>query len=317
MHSTPWQKMLGLVDDTELSEVQTTKDVFGNTVAVDPELKRRVNALNFKYNALRDDKLQELSSGKGYIDVNGNNVTSMDWQGQVTKDMRLFENQFQKNYTTDLKALVDDFTQGQKATNIKDDVQEIEDETLSIIDPTKEIDDVTSYKWQDSNIYDVELAVRKRDLAKAAQHRKRLEVGGYYSTLFALLNTYDNVNTPAAERDKAARSVLFYLMADPIKTFNVKNITKGAVTITQEGGLKRVFEFKDKQAIQDVLGVMPIVSHERLREITQQQAQSTDGDVNVEDIEELLKVIYGPDFVTEKQVNAFIQQQNSLHARFK
>lgn len=314
-HAVPWSQMLSLVEQTENSVIATEIDVMTNkAVPTDPDLRSKLGALNFKYNAMRDDKLQELSTGK-YKDIKGVDVMSRDWQSQVTNDLRDWEVSFQKDYQKEVKETIRDFNKTQDVHEIKGDVSEVEDETKSLIDPAQEIDDVTSGITERVNIYDIERAVRSGELTEASKLRKKFEAGGYNSSLFEMLNTLDNAETTQSDREKASRGVLFYLMSNPRTVFTAKNIKKGNVIITQEGGLQRLVSFRDKKAIQAVMGVFPILSHSRIAEI--HRLQQSNPDVDVKDVEDLLKAIYDTKDVTPRQVNAFIKQQNALHARFK
>jgi len=271
----------------------------------------------------RMDKLMELSSGS-YIPFGSEEVkTSSNLQGVVAKDMRAwdkhFSNEYKKRYSERLK----DYNKKVLAAKAVEDAAP----TGSYIEPNVSLDEKTSAFYEPNNFYDLEEAVREGNFKKskkiAEELRESRGVGiegavglgiGYSPAAQSRDLVKERIlklrgaETSLIEKDKIRRELLLYGIAtEGVNLYNADSIKRGSINIADTE-----IKIEDKEALQDLALVYPLISKKRLQELATQK------DPPAADIFELYNALFGTNLqegveADDLQVEAFIKQTKKLY----
>lgn len=323
-HTESWQQMMSLPENLLLRNVGAAyEDATGRQrVLLPPAVETKVNALRATLNAERDTLIRTLASGK-YVDVNNNPVESSDFQKTVTNDMRRHERELINRWKTGLQDIAD---QAQRVQEIPKDASQPPanlDNTASLIDPTQKLGEATSATFNPAfNVFDLEQAIRKGEWEKAEEITEQFEdsiriekkVGTQFT--FNPLRQWTEALTASTttrpEKERAKKSLLFYLIGTRKNVFTTENIKNGSVNVAVSPG--NVVEIPmDTPAVKSVINVVPIISKARIQTIANEQKIDPDADIDVADIKELLNAIYGTKNIPDEDVEKFIEQQKAFY----
>jgi hypothetical protein len=280
--------------------------------ATNPNLSLEAERLEFEIEQLRQDKFLEVSSGT-YKTVDGEDVVNAPLKTQ-TLDMNNWNKQYANMFQEKLEAYGAEKLIEKKA---QDKIERAEPIT-SYIDPSTTVDDATSSFYEPHNFFDLEKNVKEGNFVEAKKIAALLSEKKYlprgrerfetYQPLKEALNQIKSQTTSISEKEIARKKVLLYGIASKGSNFyNAENITRGTINI--EG---TEIKMEDKEALQDLSLVYPMISKKRL----QQLSRETDPEAN--DIFELYNALFGTDLKEgdekdEAMVRVFIEQQAKLY----
>lgn len=286
-------------------------DIDGKS-STDPTLELEAERLNFEIDQLRQDKFLEVSSGT-YKTVDGEDVINASLKTQ-TLDMQNWNKHYANMFQEKLESYGAEKSVERKAVAKIEQVKP----TNSYIDPSITVDEATSSFYEPHNFFDLEKNVKEGNFAEAKKiaavlsEKKYLPKarGGFgtYQPLKEALNQINSQTTSIAEKETARKKVLLYGIASKGSNFyNAENIKRGTVNI--EG---TEIKIEDKEALQDLSLVYPMISKKRLQQL------SRETDPEADDIFQLYNALFGTDLKEgdekdEAMVRAFIRQQAKLY----
>lgn len=296
----------------------TTIDRGGVDVPViNPAYQAVADNLKINYNNISFEKAIEVSTGS-YVDANGEFRQGAS-KDQQLKDLTAWNKKIAEDYKTELTELLKEETLEAKA---KAKITELP--ASSYIDPNVALDEGTSAWYAPNNFYDLNKAVREgnfkeakkiagelRDLKSAgvAGIRGGGQFGSFRRDLVKeRISKLKGAETSLIERDKARRELLLYgIAAEGANLYNADAIKRGSINIA---GTE--VQIEDKEALQDLALVYPLISKKRIQELLSQEEPPA------ADIFELYNALFGTSLQEgtdedDKQVAEFIKQTAKLY----
>ena len=296
----------------------TTIDRGGVDVPViNPAYQAVADNLKINYNNISFEKAIEVSTGS-YVDANGEFRQGAS-KDQQLKDLTAWNKKIAEDYKTELTELLKEETLEAKA---KAKITELP--ASSYIDPNVALDEGTSAWYAPNNFYDLNKAVREGNLKEAKKIAGELRDlksagvagirgGGQFGSfrrdlVKERISKLKGAETSLIERDKARRELLLYgIAAEGANLYNADAIKRGSINIA---GTE--VQIEDKEALQDLALVYPLISKKRIQELLSQEEPPA------ADIFELYNALFGTSLQEgtdedDKQVAEFIKQTAKLY----
>lgn len=289
----------------------TTIDKGGVDVAViNPAYQSVADNLKINYNNISFEKAIEVSTGS-YVDANGEFRQGAS-KDQQLKDLTAWNKKIAEDYKTELTELLKEENLEAKAK-----VKIAEVPASSYIDPNVDLDEGTSAWYEPHNFYDLNKAVRDgnfKEAKKIAGELRNLKVAQKGKITFRKdlvqerISKLKGAETSLIERDKSRRELLLYGIAtEGVNLYNAEAIKRGSINIA---GTE--VQIEDKEALQDLALVYPLISKKRIQELLSQEEPPA------ADIFELYNALFDTSLQEgtdedDKQVAEFIKQTAKLY----
>lgn len=289
----------------------TTIDKGGVDVAViNPAYQSVADNLKINYNNISFEKAIEVSTGS-YVDANGEFRQGAS-KDQQLKDLTAWNKKIAEDYKTELTELLKEETLEAKAK-----VKIAEVPASSYIDPNVDLDEGTSAWYEPHNFYDLNKAVRDgnfKEAKKIAGELRNLKVAQKGKITFRKdlvqerISKLKGAETTLTDRDKARRELLLYgIASEGSNLYNADAIKRGSINIA---GTE--VQIEDKEALQDLALVYPLISKKRIQELLSQEEPPA------ADIFELYNALFDTSLQEgtdedDKQVAEFIKQTAKLY----
>jgi hypothetical protein len=267
--------------------------------------------LQQKYIDKSVQKAIEISIGS--YEIEGEVIRNATADRRIT-DLTNFNEGFAREYRQELTELLS--TQKTKK-EARDKIAEDQKEANSYIDPSNSLSEKTSYFFERNNFYDLEEEIKEGNFQEAKSIAKDLNSfrivvrGGVpykMNPLKEAVTQLKSTKTSVSDKNIARKKLLLYAIASKGADFyNVENIRKGSVNIegTEVG-------IVDKEALQDLALVYPMITKKRLLELTRMET------IEAPDILKLYNALFDTDYKDgdkegEKALSQFILRQKSLY----
>jgi ribosomal protein S13 len=277
---------------------------------VNPAYTRLADSLKRNYNNISFEKAIEVSTGS-YIDANGEFKDNVS-RDQRFKDLTAWNQKLSEDYEAELNELLKE-----EAVEAKARAKVTKKPSGSYIDENVPLDEGTS-KWREPhNFYDIEKAIREGSFEKAkkiAEELTNLKAGRLGQITFRRnlvkerLSKLRGAETSLIEKDKIRRELLLYAIAiEGGNLYNAEAIKRGSINIADTE-----IKIEDKEALQDLALVYPLISKKRLQELATQK------DPPAADIFELYNALFDTNLqegveADDLQVAEFINQTKKLY----
>lgn len=288
----------------------TTIDRGGVDVPViNPAYQAVADNLKINYNNISFEKAIEVSTGS-YVDANGEFRQGAS-KDQQLKDLTAWNKKIAEDYKTELTELLKEETLEAKA---KAKITELP--ASSYIDPNVALDDAPSDYYRRTTYFDLEKTIKEGNRKEAEKIAKDLRetknrflpAGRRTTAVQESLSKVRNAGSNFRERDKARRELLLYgIAAEGANLYNADAIKRGSINIA---GTE--VQIEDKEALQDLALVYPLISKKRIQELLSQEEPPA------ADIFELYNALFGTSLQEgtdedDKQVAEFIKQTAKLY----
>mgnify|MGYP005989407069 CR=1 FL=1 len=284
---------------------------------INPVYQAQADNLKINYNNISFEKAIEVSTGS-YVDANGEFRQGAS-KDQQLKDLTAWNKKIAEDYKTELAELLKEETFEAKA---KAKITEVP--ASSYIDPDVDLDEGTSSWYEPHNFYDLNKAVREGNFKEAKKIAGELRdlksvgaagIGG--GVQFGSLRRdlvqeriakLTGAETSFIERNRARRELLLYgIASEGPNLYNADAIKRGSINIA---GTE--IQIEDKEALQDLALVYPLISKKRIQELLGQEEPPA------ADIFELYNALFGTSLQEgtdedDKQVAEFIKQTAKLY----
>ena len=285
------------------------------------QTQQNVRVPNLEYQIIAD-RLQQKYADKSYNKAVEISIGTYEVEGELVKnasndkrinDLTNFNRIFTEQYRQELNEIL---TTKQTKKVAREKVTPNQVEANSYIDPSFALADAPSDYYRRTTYFDLEKTIKEGNRKEAEKIAKDLgetknrflPAGRRTTAVQESLNKIKNAGLSIVEKDKARREVLLYAIASKGADFySVDNIRKGSVNIegTEVG-------IADKEALQDLALVYPMITKKRLLELTRMET------IEAPDILELYNALFDTDYKDgdkegEKALSEFILQQKSLY----
>ena len=288
----------------------TTIDRGGVDVPViNPAYQAVADNLKVNYNNISFEKAIEVSTGS-YVDANGEFRQGAS-KDQQLKDLTAWNERIAEDYKTELTELLKEETLEAKA---KAKITELP--ASSYIAPNVALDDAPSDYYRRTTYFDLEKTIKEGNRKEAEKIAKDLgetknrflPAGRRTTAVQESLSKVRNAGSNFIERDKARRELLLYgIASEGSNLYNADAIKRGSINIA---GTE--IKIEDKEALQDLALVYPMISKKRIQELLSQKEPPA------ADIFELYNALFDTNLQEgtvgdDKQVNEFIRQTAKLY----
>ena len=305
--------LLKQVSEKVLTKPSYTSSVFrGDTEVnvINPLFQTIADNLKSNYNSISFDKAIELSTGT-YIDANGETKVGAS-RDQRFKDLTAWNKRIAEDYQAELNDLLKE-----EEVEAKAQAKLTELPASSYIDPNVNLDEKTSAWYAPHNFFDIEEAVRGGNLKEAKKIAEELKsssivaygrAGRRTDLVKERISKLRGAETSLIEKDKIRRELLLYGIAtEGSNLYNADAIKRGSINIADTE-----IKIEDKEALQDLALVYPLISKKRLQELATQK------DPPAADIFELYNALFDTNLqegvdADDLQVEAFIKQTKKLY----
>jgi len=277
---------------------------------INPLFQTLADNLKRNYTSISFDKAIELSTGT-YIDANGETKVGAS-RDQRFKDLTAWNKRIAEDYKTELNELLKE-----EAVEAKARAKVTKEPSGSYIDENVPLNEGTSTWREPHNFYDIEKAIREGSFKKAkkiAEELTNLKAGRLGQITFRRnlvkerLSKLRGAETSLIEKDKIRRELLLYAIAiEGGNLYNAEAIKRGSINIADTE-----IKIEDKEALQDLALVYPLISKKRLQELATQK------DPPAADIFELYNALFDTNLqegveADDLQVAEFINQTKKLY----
>ena len=305
--------LLKQVSEKVLTKPSYTSSVFrGDTEVnvINPLFQTIADNLKSNYNSISFDKAIELSTGT-YIDANGETKVGAS-RDQRFKDLTAWNKRIAEDYQAELNDLLKE-----EEVEAKAQAKLTELPASSYIDPNVNLDEKTSAWYAPHHFFDIEEAVRGGNLKEAKKIAEELKsssivaygrAGRRTDLVKERISKLRGAETSLIEKDKIRRELLLYGIAtEGSNLYNADAIKRGSINIADTE-----IKIEDKEALQDLALVYPLISKKRLQELATQK------DPPAADIFELYNALFDTNLqegvdADDLQVEAFIKQTKKLY----
>jgi len=252
-------------------------------------------------------KRNEISTGQ-YKNVNDELVRTSDLQGQGVLDLLDFEKKFQEEFNQGAKDIFKKYRASKQVSEVEAESPKNIDDKKSFIDPEVKLGQGQSYFFSPTyNYFDLEKALRSKDTKKAKVIARHFDL----SLFDSLEDQYDIIqdNTKNDKQRKTAeRKLMVYLMGS--SRLNLDSIRQGQIEIKRKQGKVLNIPITNKEALKDLVPFYAFFPKERYEQLRRESESGIDS--NVDDVEELLKLIYETQTIPQETVEKFIEVQEQL-----
>jgi len=298
--------LLKQVSEKVLTKPAYTSSGFRGDTEVDvinPLFQTLADNLKANYNSISFDKAIELSTGT-YIDANGETKVGAS-RDQRFKDLTAWNKRIAEDYQAELNDLLKE-----EAVEAKARAKLTDAPSGSYLDENVSLDEGTSAFYEPHNFYDLEEAAREGNFKKAKKIAKKLRAKDAFENdlVKERISKLKGAETSLIERDKIRRELLLYGIAtEGVNLYNADSIKRGSINIAGTD-----IKIEDKEALQDLALVYPLISKNRLQELAGQK------DPPAADIFELYNALFDTNLqegvdADDLQVEAFIKQTKKLY----
>jgi hypothetical protein len=254
-------------------------------------------------------KRNEISTGQ-YKNVNDELVRTSDLQNQGVLDLLDFEKKFQEEFNQGAKDIFKKYRASKQVSEVEAESPKNIDDKKSFINPEVTLGQGSTY-WFNSNynFIDLEAAIRKKDTRAVRNISKN--IGQYnFDKLVDEYNTIQDNTKNLEERKLAERKLLVYLMGS--NRVNLESIRAGEINIAGPYGVDKTLNIPitNKEALKDLVPFYAFFPKERYEQLRRESESGIDS--SVDDIEELLKLIYETQTIPQETVEKFIEVQEQL-----
>jgi hypothetical protein len=251
---------------------------------INPVYQAQADNLKINYNNISFEKAIEVSTGS-YVDANGEFRQGAS-KDQQLKDLTAWNKKIAEDYKTELTELLKEETLEAKA---KAKITELP--ASSYIDPDVDLDDAPSDYYRRTTYFDLEKTIKEGNRKEAKKIAKDLgetkdrflPAGRRTTAVQESLSKVRNAGSTFRERDKARRELLLYgIASEGSNLYNADAIKRGSINIA---GTE--VQIEDKEALQDLALVYPLISKKRIQELLGQEEPPA------ADIFELYNALFG------------------------
>jgi len=252
-------------------------------------------------------KRNEISTGQ-YKNVNDELVRTSDLQNQGILDLLDFEKKFQEEFNQGAKDIFKKYRASKQVSEVEAESPKNIDDKKSFINPEVTLGQGQSYFFSPTyNYFDLEKALRSKDTKKAKVIARHFDL----SLFDSLEDQYDIIqdNTKNDKQRKTAeRKLMVYLMGS--SRLNLDSIRQGQIEIKRKQGKVLNIPITNKEALKDLVPFYAFFPKERYEQLRRESESGIDS--NVDDVEELLKLIYDTQTIPQETVEKFIEVQEQL-----